>query len=96
MSDKIEISNAKEFNKQRSEEIYKNGKYAELRVLVGRKETIPISELSIKEVTVEDIARLICATKNQLEYIMRLCPEAFELAEYMHGEELYREENSDE
>ena len=96
MSEKIEISNVKEFNKQRSEEIYKNGKYAELRILVGYKETIPISELDIKEVAAEDIARLICATDSQLEHIMRICPEAFEIAERMSGEELYAEESNDE
>jgi len=96
MSEKIEISDVKEFNKQRSEEIYKNGKYAELRILVGYNETIPISELDIKEVKVEDIARLICAVDNQLEHIMHICPEAFEVAECMSGEELYAEESDDE
>lgn len=96
MSEKIEISDVKEFNKQRSEEIYKKGQYTELRILVGYEDTIPISELDIINVTSEDIARLICATKGQLEHIKKVCPEAFEVAECMSGEELYVEEETDD
>lgn len=96
MSNEIEISNVKEFNKQRAKEIYEKGKYTELRILVEYEDSIPISELDMINVTSEDVARLICATKNQLEHIKEVCPEAFEIAECMYGKELYSEENSDE
>lgn len=96
MSKKIEIGNFKEFNKQRIEDIYKSSKYAELRIVVAHNDTIPVSELNLTRVTEEDIARLICSIKNQLEYINEICPEAFTLAQNMIGNEIYTEEEEEE
>lgn len=83
MEENIKIENKEEFLKQKEQYIYNSNEYIELRILVGHGDTTPISELHGENVTSEDLARMLCAMRNQINNIINKCPEAFIMSNYM-------------
>ena len=83
MKNDIRIDDEKEFMKQKEKYIYDSQQYVELKILVGSGDTVPISILQGEHTSIEDIARLVCAIKNQLHFIAKEYPTAFLIAEQM-------------
>lgn len=88
MQENITIGDSKEFLRQKEKYIYDSKRYIEARFLVGHEDTVPISELHGTKVTDEDIARLLCAMKSQIEFLTQNCPEAANIANHMIGQRL--------
>lgn len=100
----IFIENLNEFQKQKEEYIINSGEYIGAKFLVGSGDDMPISVLKGTKVNEEDIARLICAMRSQINFLLKKCPEADIIAQNMISQsynsiqnyETEEEENEDE
>lgn len=81
--DEVKIEDIDEFNKQKEEYLKSLNGHIELKIVVGAGESSPISEIHGKNIDNEDIARLIAAMFQQLQFLKEASPEAFELSKLM-------------
>lgn len=68
--------NVPEMEKQRRESILKNGKYAQLEIILERGGNSPVCNISLKNVSTKDVAFLIVSMKETTKQLINLYPEA--------------------
>lgn len=75
--------NSKELLKQREESIIKNGKYCQVKVLVGVNDKKPVSNIEVKKVSPIEVAILISTLRETIVSIAKRNPFAYELSKRM-------------
>lgn len=93
--DEVKIEDINEFNKQKEEYLKSLDGYIELKIIVGAGESSPVSEIHGKNIDNEDIARLIAAMFQQLQFLKKTSPEAFELSKIMERKIIREDINVD-
>lgn len=67
----------KELNKQRKEQILKDGKYCSAEIIIGSKEENPIMEIKLKNVGSKEVAILMLTMKEAIVALVKKDPVAY-------------------
>lgn len=72
--------NFKEYEKQKKDNIIKNGEYCAVDILIGKGDTTPAANIYIQKVTPIEVAALIVTLEYTAKSIAKRNPEAYELS----------------
>ena len=83
----------KELNKQRKEQILKDGKYCNAEITIGSKEENPIMEIKLKNVGSKEVAILMLKMKEAIVTLAKKDPAAYYIFQNSKADSLLIDED---